>query len=60
MPDDHDLLIGMDVKLNMLLTQNGDHEVRLRRLERALWIFSGAAFAGGTGGGAIVAKLIGG
>ena len=60
MPDaDHDLLVRMDEKLSQLIFRHGDHEGRLRKLERMIWLFSGAAFAGGTGGGAIVAKIIG-
>lgn len=30
---DHDLLVRMDEKLNLLITKNGDHETRIRRIE---------------------------
>jgi hypothetical protein len=49
----------MDEKLTTALAQQNDHEGRLRHVERMIWLFSGAAFAGGTGGGALLAKIIG-
>jgi hypothetical protein len=57
--NDHDLLVRMDEKLTQALSGQKDHEGRIRHLERTIWLFSGAAFAGGTSGGAIVAKIIG-
>lgn len=30
---DHDLLVRIDEKINLLLTDNKDHELRIRKLE---------------------------
>lgn len=46
---DHDLLIRIEAKLDAWRDTQKDHESRLRRLERALWICSGLAMAGGAG-----------
>lgn len=54
-----DRLARIEVKLDQALTQHGDHETRIRRLERALWTAAGAGVAGGGVVGAIVAKLTG-
>lgn len=40
-------------------TPDPDHEQRIRKLERALWIISGAASVGGGAAGAIVSQLFG-
>ena len=37
-----------------------DHESRLRGVERKMWMLAGAATAAGTGGGAILARILGG
>jgi hypothetical protein len=37
-----------------------DHETRIRRLERSVWLAAGAAAAIGGGAGALLAPLIGG
>jgi hypothetical protein len=57
--DDHDLLIAMNVKLDVLLTGQTDHENRIRGLERWRWLLTGGAALAGTGGGALLAKLVG-
>lgn len=40
---DHDLLIRVDEKLNILLSAKSDHEVRLRRIE--LWGATAVGFS---------------
>lgn len=52
-------LVRIETKLDAWLLRSDDHESRLRKLERALWIGMGAtAVVGGALGGG-VAKLIG-
>lgn len=64
MPDGQELLAltvaRIEVKLDQALAQHADHETRIRRLERALWMAAGAGLAGGGVAGAIAAKLMGG
>jgi hypothetical protein len=50
----------IEVKLDQALAQHADHEIRIRRLEHALWMAVGVGLAGGGAAGAIVAKLVGG
>jgi hypothetical protein len=50
----------MEGKLDALLALGADHEARIRKLERALWIAVGAGAAAGGGVAAIVSKLAGG
>lgn len=40
-------LARIETKLDVQLTTQADHETRLRRLERALWIAAGFSMAGG-------------
>lgn len=58
-----DRLTRVEVKLDMLLLQtptlHTDHETRIRRLERAVWLAAGFASAGGGAAGAIISKLVG-
>jgi hypothetical protein len=53
MPDesasDHDLLIRIEAKLDAWRDTQTDHEGRLRRLEKLVWIGAGLAMAGGAG-----------
>lgn len=42
--DDHDLLIAINTKLDLMLSQAQDHEKRLRRLE--YWGFAGLGVLG--------------
>lgn len=49
----------IEVKLDQALANHADHEVRIRRLERALWMAVGAGLAGGGVAGAIAAQLMG-
>lgn len=40
-------LAVINTKLDVLIEQRNDHEVRLRSLERFRWVLVGAALAGG-------------
>ena len=42
------------------LGPNADHETRLRKLEKTMWIIAGAAAAGGGTAGGLIATLVGG
>lgn len=53
-------LVRIETKLDAQLTRSGDHEGRLRRLERALWLAAGAATAGGGVLGTIAQQVMGG
>lgn len=70
-PSTGERLVRIETKLDMFLAghqdtaatqaaQYADHENRIRRLERARWIASGAGLLGGGGLGALVAQLMGG
>lgn len=48
----------MSGKVDALPTQINDHEGRLRYLERAIWIYTGVAAAGGAGLAQLVARLV--
>lgn len=48
-PDDHDLLIRLDTKMDMVLTNDADKERRLRAVERRLWYMGGCSGAIGVG-----------
>lgn len=39
--------------------RHSDHEVRIRRIERSMWILAGAAAAGGSVIGSLIAPLLG-
>jgi hypothetical protein len=53
------ILARIETKLDTALTEVADHEQRLRRLERALWVATGAAAAGGGSIGALVVSALG-
>ncbi|RNL63657.1 hypothetical protein EFK50_07900 [Nocardioides marmoriginsengisoli] len=53
-------LAVMDTKLDLILANDRDHETRIRRLERWIWLATGAAAAGGGVGGGLLAKVMGG
>lgn len=42
---DRDLLVSIDTKLTALITSNGDHETRIRRLEMWGFIAVGTLYA---------------
>lgn len=54
-----DRLARIEVKLDQALASTSDHETRIRRLERAIWLAVGFASAGGGAAGAVISKLIG-
>jgi hypothetical protein len=41
--NDHDLLIAINAKVDMLVTGDGDKETRLRALERKVFVATGAS-----------------
>lgn len=46
--------------LASVTTRSEDHEARIRKLERALWMVAGAASAGGGTAGALITQVLGG
>lgn len=52
----HDAIIVLGEQVKVI----GDHEGRLRTIERRMWLLSGAATVLGTVGGSAVARLLGG
>lgn len=56
---DIERLVRIETKLDIVLAQHTDHEVRLRALERAKWIAAGIAAAGGGAVGTVVTRLMG-
>lgn len=52
-------LARIETKLDIALADGGDHEVRIRRLEKALFTAMGVAAAIGGVLGAIGSKLVG-
>lgn len=53
-------LARIETKLDQALANHADHESRIRRLERALWMVGGLASAGGGSLGALLTHLTGG
>lgn len=51
-------LAVMDTKLDILIEQRSDHEIRIRRLERWMWLVLGAGLAGGGAAGTVAAQLL--
>ena len=56
---DHDLLVVINTKLDILVNNVTDHESRLRRLELKLYGLSGVATVLGAGLGVGVSQVIG-
>ena len=56
--DDHDLLVTINTKVDMVLGQSLDHETRLRGLERKIYTLAGAATVGGSLFGGIMGLLL--
>lgn len=52
-------LIRIESKLDTFLTTNVDHESRIRKLERALYLATGFAATLGGGVGTLVTRLLG-
>lgn len=53
-------LTRIEVKLDTAIARGDDHETRIRRLERIVWIAAGAAATGGGLVGAIIQQATGG
>lgn len=51
-------LMRVETKLDASLTRVDDHEARIRRLERAVWIAAGVAAASGGTVGAAAASFL--
>lgn len=52
------VLARIETKLDQVLTVAGDHEQRIRRLERAIWIAAGAASSVGGIAGTVASQLL--
>ncbi|MGI5285238.1 hypothetical protein ACQEVF_18145 [Nonomuraea polychroma] len=52
-------LVRMETKLDAAISRGDDHEDRIRRLERAVWVAAGAGMAGGGVFGVIVQGVTG-
>lgn len=55
-----DRLVRIETKLDGVLVRGDDHEGRVRRLERAVWVAAGAGVAGGALVGGIAQQIMGG
>lgn len=53
-------LIRIESKLDSFLNTHIDHETRIRKLEKALWLATGFATTAGGGLGTLVSQLLGG
>jgi hypothetical protein len=51
-------LVRIETKLDMFNTSSADHESRIRRLERSMWIAVGASAVGGGLLGQLIAPLM--
>ena len=56
---DHDLLVRMETKLDVMLASVADHEKRLRSVEARMYALAASATVLGSGGGWGLGKLIG-
>ena len=52
-----DRLVSIETKLDIAISRVDDHESRVRRLERVVWIAAGAASAAGGVLGALARNL---
>ncbi|MEV1199471.1 hypothetical protein [Microbispora rosea] len=50
----------LDGKVDGTVAEVADHETRIRKLERVVWIAAGAAAAGGGVVGAVIRQAVGG
>jgi len=53
-------LTRIEVKLDTAINRTDDHESRLRRLERAVWVATGAAAIAGGAIGEVLRQALGG
>lgn len=59
-PDQFERLIRIEAKIDGFLNTHVDHEQRIRKLEKAVWLATGFATTAGGGLGALVSQLLGG
>jgi hypothetical protein len=52
------LLARIETKLDMALARSDDHEGRIRKLEKAVWLAAGFAAAGGGLIGTVVTQMV--
>jgi hypothetical protein len=52
-------LVRIETKLDQSNRTHDDHETRIRKLERALWLVAGAGLVGGGVAGQVVPHLFG-
>jgi hypothetical protein len=61
--DQIERFVRLETKLDLLLQQimpkQDDHEARIRKLERMVWLAAGSALAGGGAAGAIASQITG-
>lgn len=57
---DHDRLIVIETLLRERLARVDDHETRIRRLERGMWVAAGFAAAAGSAIGTTAGRILGG
>lgn len=61
--DQFERLVRVETKLDQLLDRiipaQEDHETRIRKLERMIWVATGAALAGGGAAGALASQIMG-
>lgn len=57
---DHDLLVVIKTKVETFIGGQLDHETRIRRLERIIWLAMGFAAAGGGVFGGFVTSILNG
>lgn len=53
-------LTRIETKIDSIIDRGDDHEKRIRRLERALWVAAGAGVAGGAVVGNVARQIMGG
>lgn len=61
-PDDFgqfERLVRIETKLDLATGNHADHELRIRRLERAVWVASGAAATVGGTLGTLLGRFLG-
>lgn len=54
----YDKLLDVEAKVDPLPERVNDHEVRIRAIEKYLWVWIGAAGVGGAGVGQIINTII--
>lgn len=54
---DSDRLVRIETMLEQIVKQDGDHETRIRRLEKIVWIGCGFAAAAGSAVGSLIGRV---